>query len=291
MAQFLAWACHPDGQIPLLNDSALNGAMAPREIFEAVGAALTPALSQREREFARAGGRWFEATGLVVWHGQPWSVLFDVGPLGPDFQPGHGHADSLTLEASYRGARLLVDAGTFGYDDDACRAALRGTAAHNTITIDQCNSSEVWGIFRVGRRARPRDVQVEINESSLVASAQHDGYDHMPGCPRHRRRVEVADEGPLRVVDSISGTREHAVAGGWLLAPGWQVASVGGGWRLDGPGGTLKLAIAGNQPLQLAAVRAEYCPQFGAIEQTMRLEWQYQGPLPLEVTTIVEEAS
>ena len=38
--------------------------------------------------------------------------------------------------------------------DDERRRYDRSTAAHNTVSIDGTDSSEVWQIFRVGRRAK-----------------------------------------------------------------------------------------------------------------------------------------
>src|SRR5207248_1950066 len=122
-------------------------------------------------------------------------LFFDAGPVGPDYQPGHAHADTLSIECSYRAERLIVDPGTFSYDRDARRNYDRSTAAHNTVSVDGQNSSEVWHIFRVGRRAYPRDVEVVLGSDSFRASASHDGYDQLPGRPRHWRQVEVRAQG------------------------------------------------------------------------------------------------
>ena len=141
----------------------------------------------------RLGGRHFAETGTAIWHGDPWSLFLDLGPVGPDAQPGHAHADTLTLETSFAGQRLFVDPGILAYDDDSRRAYDRGTEAHNTVCIDGTDSSEMWKIFRVGRRARPRDVAVEIKDHAMRAAGSHDGYDHLLGEPtsppgRHRQR-------------------------------------------------------------------------------------------------------
>ena len=107
----------------------------------------------------------------MVWHGDPWSVFFDVGEVGPAVQPGHAHADSLTFECSFRGRRLVVDPGSFAYDACARRTYDRGTRSHPTVVIDGADSSEVWHVFRLGRRARPVGVEVKIGESGFDATA------------------------------------------------------------------------------------------------------------------------
>ena len=129
-----------------------------------------------------------------------------MGPVGPEYQPGHAHADTLTFECSFRGRRMCVDPGTLAYDDDTTRRVHdRSTAAHNTVCIDSEDSSEVWHIFRVGRRARPVEVNVSCDEASMTAEASHDGYDHLAGRPRHRRKIEVSADGTLRITDTVSG--------------------------------------------------------------------------------------
>ena len=49
---------------------------------------------------------------------------------------------------------MIVDAGVFEYQAGMWRDFMRGTAAHNTLLVDGQDQSEVWGSFRVGRRAR-----------------------------------------------------------------------------------------------------------------------------------------
>ncbi len=111
MAECLIWLRHPDSQIPLLNDAALNGACHPDLML------AQTELTDSEIDISLpAGGRLFPDFGLFVWHGDPWSVFFDVGPIGVDYQPGHAHADTLTAELSFRGQRLFVDPGTLHYD-------------------------------------------------------------------------------------------------------------------------------------------------------------------------------
>src|SRR5690606_11840873 len=94
---------------------------------------------------------------IVGWSGGH-QLLADVAPVGPDYQPGHAHADTLSCELSLYGQRVLVNSGISQYGEDAERHRQRSTAAHNTVEVDGENSSEVWAGFRVARRARPFDV-------------------------------------------------------------------------------------------------------------------------------------
>jgi uncharacterized heparinase superfamily protein len=284
MAEFLRWVRHPDGEIPLLNDAALNDAVSPPAIFrrfEKSGPRIDSALPNRGRHFAQ--------TGLAVWHGTPWSLFFDVGPIGPDDQPGHGHADNLTLECSFDGERLFVDPGTHSYDRDERRAYDRSTAAHNTLCVDGTDSSEVWHIFRVGRRAHPFAVDVRAEPDVFDASAAHDGYLHLGGVI-HRRRVQIAQGRQLRIIDHIEGRGQHRVAGGWLLHPDWIASQSGRGWDVRTAGHNLRIRIEGPSGMQTGVALRPWHPRFGVETTTQRLTWEWQGDLPLETTTIVEPA-
>ena len=86
----------------------------------------------------------------------PFLLVCDVAPIGPDHLPAHAHADTLSFELSFKGRRVFVNSGTSEYGLSAERQRQRGTAAHNTLVLDEENSSEVWAGFRVARRARAR---------------------------------------------------------------------------------------------------------------------------------------
>lgn len=281
MAGCIAWMRHPDGQIPLLNDSTLNSALAPDEALkrgEQIGYAVSGAFRQ--------GGRLFRDFGVFVWHGNPWTVFFDVGLIGVRYQLGHGHADTLTLEVSLRGSRLVVDPGTRAYDWDSRRQYDRSTRAHNTVAIDGHDSSEVWHIFRCGRTARPTLVQAEWDSDGFRVVCSHDGYRHLSGSPRHVRTVELHGDRVLAVTDRCEGSGVHHLSGGWLLDPRWAVETRQDGWRLACPDcGSIIVRVQGPAGLKLMTEPRWYHPEFGLEVDTIRLEWEIQAQLPVEVRT------
>src|SRR5690606_3552585 len=116
----------------------------------------------------------------------PVTAFLDLAPVGPDYLPGHAHADTLSFELSVGGERVFVDSGTSTYQAGQVRDFQRSTRAHNTVVIDGLNSSDVWGAFRVGQRARVFDVLVQETEGYLFVSAAHDGYRRLPGRVIHR---------------------------------------------------------------------------------------------------------
>jgi uncharacterized heparinase superfamily protein len=196
MLRWLACMSHPDGDIALLNDSALGVAPSWRELGAyAERLALPPALPRGPLEHLRH-------TGYVSAERGPFWLVADVGPLGPDYQPGHAHADSLSFELSAFGARWLVDSGCSTYDVGPERSRQRGTAAHNTVLVDGHDSSEVWSSFRVGRRARPRDVTVAADGDRALIRGAHDGYAWRG--VQHRRELALGPSS-LAVSDRLEG--------------------------------------------------------------------------------------
>src|SRR5258708_38394441 len=89
------------------------------------------------------------------WVGATDQILLDVGPLGCRVSGGHGHADLLSIQASFRGQPYIVDPGTFTYaPDEGWRSYYRSTAAHSTIELDQVGQAVPHGAFGWGSHPR-----------------------------------------------------------------------------------------------------------------------------------------
>ncbi len=285
MVDFAAWMRHPDGTLPLFNDAAQHAVCDPQTMLQMVAEATGAGPSGVPR-----GLKHFDHAGSVVWQGDPWSVFWDIGDVGPGYQPGHAHADTLTFECSYQGQRLIVDPGTFGYDRDDRRRYDRSTAAHNTVCIDDRDSSEVWHIFRVGRRARPIAVDIFPHVNGFSGYAAHTGYNNLPGQPRHGRRVSVAAQRELRIVDQIDGRGTQRLSGGYLLAPEWKVTPQATGWRLTCGNHAVDVYMEGRHPLTLAIETQPWHPEYGLEIETRRLVWRTEAPLPTDIITIIRPA-
>lgn len=197
MLRWLACMSHPDGEIALLNDSAFGVAPTWRELAAyAERLALAAAPRRSPLEHLRDSGYASAERG-------PFWLVADVGPLGPDYQPGHAHADSLSFELSAFGVRWIVDSGCSTYAIGPERSRQRGTAAHNTVLVDGHDSSEVWSSFRVGRRARPRDVTVTTDGERVLIRGAHDGYAGRGVL--HRRELALRSDA-LGISDRLEGS-------------------------------------------------------------------------------------
>ena len=131
----------------------------------------------------------FEVGGMTVFRDQGVMLVFDHGPVGFHSTAGHGHADALSLWLHYRGEPIWVDWGTFRYNGASQeRDWARSTAAHNTVTLNDQNQSEISGPFNWGRRARCRVLSLDLDGGRI--SAEHDGYAPIT----HRRDVHVESD-------------------------------------------------------------------------------------------------
>lgn len=256
----LAWSAglrHPDGDIAFFNDAAFGVAptlAALRDYRAALGdaSAAAPAGQGAARHYTDSG---YAAIDL----GPGNRALLDIAPVGPDYQPGHAHADTLSFELSLFGQRALVNSGTSQYGDGEERLRQRGTAAHNTVTVDGQDSSQVWSGFRVARRARPAVEAFLVDGERVRVTASHDGYRRLPGGNVHRRTWHLAP-GQLRVEDAVSGRFGEAVAR-FYLHPDAHPRLEGDGVQVDLAGGSMRVRCEGAVSVTLEP--ASWHPAFG----------------------------
>ena len=159
-------------------------------------------------------------SGYVVVRPRPGTQLvLDVGPPGPADLPAHSQADALSFVVSVNNQRVIVDSGVSTYESSTTREYERSTRAHSTVEIDGVNQSEVWGVFRLGRRATVALLRAEDLGSKIVVSGFHDGYQRLPGSPIHHRTWCI-DMAGIVITDTITGAGVHLITQRLVLAPG-----------------------------------------------------------------------
>jgi len=165
MLGWLKSVCYKNGTYPLFNDSANEIAPTPQEIFDyakRLGVESEPS-PLKESGYRKMGNERME-------------VFVDVGNVTATYQPGHTHADTFNFELRIDGQPFIVDTGISTYEKNARRQYERSTAAHNTVVVNDKDSSEVWSGFRVGKRANV-SIHKEIHdENGYALEVEHDGY-------------------------------------------------------------------------------------------------------------------
>lgn len=254
MLRWLQVMSHPDGEISFFNDAALG--IAPSlSALQRYASVLGVATEQSDAQAIAL--QVLPQSGYVRMTAGAAVLLADVAPVGPDYLPGHAHADSLSFELSLRGQRVLVNGGTSTYENNAERLRQRGTAAHNTVQVDGENSSEVWSAFRVARRARVHDVVYEQKEDCLLLSAWHDGYQRLAENVKHQRQWQLGAK-HLTITDTLQG-RFCTAQAHFLFAPEASLR-----WQVEGGQGEL--------------VESVWHPQFGVAIPTKMLRVRFDAP-------------
>lgn len=139
------------------------------------------------------------------------TVIFDVGDAPRGALSTAAHASALAIEMCTPGGRLIVNCGW--HDDQASnwREAVRATAAHSTLVLEEASSARLlppgWQRNLLGPRlaTRPGQVSARRNEGDMGVwlEGAHEGYRERFGLLHRRRIFLAADGGDLRGEDSL----------------------------------------------------------------------------------------
>jgi uncharacterized heparinase superfamily protein len=263
MLLWLEGLLHPDGQIALFNDAAIGIAPEPAALRD-YATRLGHAAAARTAPKVLSLEHWADSGYIRV--ATPKAVaLLDVAPVGPDYLPGHAHADTLSFELSLAGQRVIVNGGTSRYGSGPERVRERGTAAHSTVEIAGQDSSEIWSGFRVARRAHPFGLQIREDPNALRVSCSHDGYCRLPQKPVHHRDWHMWSGG-LKVTDTVFPDAHVSVAR-YILHPDVQLLTEGRN--------ILQLGLLTGERVRVEVINgaariepAQYAPEFGKVFPT-----------------------
>ena len=161
MISWLHNITYKNGNIPMLNDATFNIAPNSENIFSY---AKHLGINSQNIPLSDSGYRKIKLNN--------YELLLDIGNVGPDYQPGHAHSDTFNFELIKEGNPIFVDTGISTYEKNAIRQYERATHSHNTVKIGSKEQTQVWGGFRVAKRARI----THLTEKPNLIEANHDGY-------------------------------------------------------------------------------------------------------------------
>jgi|APSaa5957512535_1039671.scaffolds.fasta_scaffold00934_17 uncharacterized heparinase superfamily protein len=248
---------HPDGKIAFFNDAAFEISATVEELKK-----YAKFLGVKDVDEHKPFTYLAESGYIRVEHSSATGLL-DIALIGPDYLPGHAHADTLSFELSLFGQRVFVNSGVSRYGNDSIRHKQRSTISHNTVCINGKNSSEVWSGFRVANRAYPSTPKIIKSIDKIKVSCAHDGYKRLPGKCIHEREWEFGTA-RLCIKDKVSGSFENATAK-FYIHPDVKVKFE------DSNKGNFSLMLVSGQILQVKVngadsanlVASEWFPEFG----------------------------
>jgi Heparinase II/III N-terminus/Heparinase II/III-like protein len=199
---------------------------------------------------------------------------------------GHEHSDLLSIQVSAKGGALLIDSGTCDYAG-AERDISRGTAAHNTLTIDRADQSEPKGPFSWKFQAQGK-VEGWISRANFdLFAGSHNGYERL-GSAIHKRFVFHRKSRFWLIRDAVEGTGQHYLQLSWHVAPGLT--------RHAGPDPifltadrTLGFGLVWAKDHGWAQVvgRKSFSPVYGCKQPATVLRLEREAALPSEFVTVL----
>ena len=208
MISFMEAMAHPDGGVSFFNDS-VNGIAPAKNKIESYARILGYQHNSFDiKKFQVINNA---NSGYICAQAGNTKLIFDASPVGYSCNPGHAHADTLSFELSIAQQRVFVNSGISEYELSKRRLLQRKTLSHNTVEINDKDSSQVWGAFRVANRAEIINRSIHQTNSGIYLSAMHNGYkDLLSGC-NITRNIDYSNNN-LIIHDSIEGSYKKAIS-------------------------------------------------------------------------------
>lgn len=151
------------------------------------------------------------------WNASASHMVINGGPRGAQ-RGAHAHADNLSFELSIAGSPILIDPGTYTYVGPE-RNEFRGTAAHNTVTVNGKDSSAPRGLFQWERFAESNIVNWISTSRFDYFEGWHDGFSSRSEAVLHWRSVLWIKDRYWLILDRITGEGSKRVTVNFHPAP------------------------------------------------------------------------
>jgi hypothetical protein len=239
----------------------------------------------------------FTQAGLYIMAGDlphPHQMVIDAGPQGTG-NCGHGHADALSIRFSDNGRRWLVDSGSAVYigADQSMRDRFRGTAAHNTLVVDDTDQSVPRNPFSWTHISSSRVERWISGPGFNLLSASHDGYMRLREPITHERFILSLDDGVYLIRDSVVGTGRHALELNWHFAHDVKLDVRGNmaAAKVESSPDSISLFFAHPDAWTHEQVSGIHSPMYGRIEAAPSVRSRATLECPTEIATILAMSS
>ncbi len=139
------------------------------------------------------------------------TLIADTG--APSTTGRWAHAGTLSFEMSAGRERLIVNCGGWRGGNAGWREALRGTAAHSTLVVDDTNSATLGEDGAISDGPTTVKVERRDQDGATWIDSSHDGYLDTLGLI-HKRRLYAGHEGAdVRGEDTLSHIRRRRQRG------------------------------------------------------------------------------
>lgn len=282
----------PDKTIPQINDTALGISTDLDDLLEYYNIVTQESLKEKKH----TGIIDCHSSGFLGFKSEDSYVIVDAGDIQPSYQPGHSHCNMLGYELMLNREKIVVDTGVREYEPGENRDFSRRTAEHNTISVDAAEQSEIWGEFRIGRRAKMQSSRVFESDGKIYFNGKYTGFPCIKAGIDHTRDItlqlnESQSIQSISICDSVSGkTRmSHQVRSSLKFHPDIVIEQTefNSFVLVTNNGREYLLDVLGD--VDSRVVKSEYFPYFGVTCETSKLVLEYIGKLPVSISYQIKE--
>jgi uncharacterized heparinase superfamily protein len=159
----------------------------------------------------------------------------------------------------------------------------RGTGAHNTLQINDSDSSEVWKSFRLARRAKVFNIKAEEQPEQVFIRACHNGYYH--SYKVIHSRIWQLSKKQLLIIDDVTGKMEHKVALHFHLHPAIKTEYINNEIKLYDAADNHLATMQSTHPLKL--IESTYHPEFNRTLVNQKVIIETITALPQRFETLI----
>ena len=144
--------------------------------------------------------------GLIVFSNcEKNNIKLGINCANIPIQDGHYHCSNLSLELFYKNLKFLTNSGVLGYSNNLNRNLFRSTSYHNTLQFGSFEQSQIWSLFRVGKRAKS---SYKISNDDLRNLFIRSNVVHYNGIV-HKRTVELDNMNyTLNIFDQVNSDKD-----------------------------------------------------------------------------------
>lgn len=135
---------------------------------------------------------YFNIDGYLGFKNPNNHLIIDMAKVVEGNQPGHLHCDAMSFEFSKNGNKIFTNSGTYEYNYGKRRYYSRSTESHNTLKYSSFDQSEIWGSFRVARKAQTDYQIISQSNSTIKAIGRVSGFDFNNDIV-HQREFDCSD--------------------------------------------------------------------------------------------------
>ena len=234
----------------------------------------------------------FDSSGYTIINDNNTVLTLDHGPLGMAPLYNHGHADALSITLSLGGKEMLVDPGTYKYNEETeFRKYFKGTRAHNTVTIDGLDQAVLETGFIWSRPYKAKLVKNFEIDGAVFLEANHDGYARIDEPVWHFRSVINFDKVNFIIKDSFSGRGFHSFELNYHVHPDSETKlEENGWWKIIHQGAVIFMRLLNKNVFHIIKGQIDplfgwYSPSYGIKRESAVLSCTMTGT-PKEVSFI-----